>query len=55
MERMHSSVSEEIARLEVELLNAQLDMNRDLSHEIAERIDDLLDEERLINNALEED
>ena len=49
MERMHSSVSAEIARLEIELLNAQLDLDHELAHEIAERIDDLLDEERAIN------
>ena len=47
-DRMHSSVNHEIAHLEVELLNAQLDLDHELAHEIAERIDDLLDEERLL-------
>ena len=55
MDRCHSSVDHEIAHLEVELLNAQLDMNHSLAHELAERIDDLLDEERAINNAVKED
>ena len=55
MERCHSSVNHEIAHLEVELLNAQLDLDHALAHELAERIDDLLDEERAINDAVKED
>ena len=55
MERCHSSVDHEIVRLEVELLNAQIDMDHALARELAERIDDLLDEERAINDAVRGD
>ena len=42
--RMHSSVEREIARLERLLLTAQLNRDHELCHELAEAIDDLIEE-----------